>query len=69
MSSHEEGMLTILACIVVVEFGLIVYLFIRVIQLIRRNENEIFRLDVLIESVIEVFNNRYKFDEDEEEQN
>ena len=68
MSNQEEGLLVVIGCLAVVHFTIVLWLFYKVINLIKQNEHEIFRLDVLIESIIEIFNNKYKINDDGEAQ-
>lgn len=66
MNSYSEGILVVIVCLTILNisiFGIVVYY---ISELRKENKLERFKVTVLIESMIEIFESKYKlYDEDE----
>ncbi len=66
MNSYSEGILVVVVCLTILNisiFGIVVYY---ISELRKENKLERFKVTVLIESMIEIFESKYKlYDEDE----
>lgn len=65
---NNEAMIVVLATLCVLLTGIIVLLFFINVNLIRKNTDEIQVLKVLIDSIVEIFDNKYKYDEGKDEE-
>lgn len=69
MSSYQEGIITIFICLTVFNFalvGTVIYFILRVRDMHRESQVERLKVQVLVDSMIEIFESKYKlYDEDE----
>lgn len=70
MSNYQEGMIAVFVCLTVFNFalvGTVIYYIMQVSQMQKESNVERLKVHVLIESMIEIFESKYKMYDDENE--
>lgn len=68
MDNYQEGWMAVIMCIVVLVFpliGIVIYLLLKVLQMQKEASIERLKVQVLVESMTEIFESKYKLYEDE----
>lgn len=69
MSNYQEGMIAVFVCLTALNFSILGIAIYYISEVRKENKVERFKVNVLIESMIEIFESKYKFYDDEEERN
>lgn len=67
MSNYQEGMIVIFVCLTVLNLSIVATAIYYISEMRKESKVERFKVNVLIESMIEIFESKYKFYDDENE--
>ena len=65
---NSEAMIVVLSAFVILLTALVVLLSLFIFRILKEQGRQIFKIDVLINSLIDEFSNRYKYDEGKDEE-